>query len=124
MPGLSFTLFPRLIFQDRMLYMDNITDAQGVSVPLNGTVPSGVPELVIRSTVDLSEYAVTVNEYVPGITYASMSVMLPEGIPDGSYEYRLSVGDAAVSQGCLQIGGYDCTRKEYDKEITYRQYGG
>ena len=107
-----------------MLYMDNITDAQGVSVPLNGTVPSGVPKLVIRSTVDLSECAVTVNEYVPGITYASMSVILPEGIPDGSYEYRLSVGDATVSQGCLQIGGYDCTRKEYDKEITYMQYGG
>lgn len=104
--------------------MSNITDVQNVSVPLNGTVPDGVPQFRIRSTVDLSETEVAVIGHSAGPIYLSMAVMMPPGLPDGSYEYDLSVNGTTVSQGCLQIGEYRPEGKEYEKEITYRQYGG
>ena len=68
--------------------MSNITDVQNVSVPLNGTVPDGVPQFRIRSTVDLSETEIQIIGHSAGPIYLSMAVRMPPGLPDGTTAIR------------------------------------
>ena len=108
-----------------MLYLRNITDTQSARIPLNGftVLPDGVT-LKVTNTVSLAEYDVAVVAPVQNTAiYAVIQITLPEGMPDGSYEYRLSQGAETISRGCLQIGEYETSRIEYGKTAEYQQYG-
>lgn len=106
-----------------MLYLANVQSAQTVRVPNTAGLPGVGMRLVIRGTVSLETVVDTfVSDTAPGLYY-TFPVTLPAGITDGSYEYELSMAGEIISKGCLTIGSYDHETKEYEKEITYGQYG-
>lgn len=105
-----------------MLYLQNTKDAQVLFVPKNGTIPSGDLVFKAKSTIDLETEVnqVVIDLQTSGL-YFRIAVSLPEGIPDGEYEYSLQVGDVRVASGLLVVGE-NFRPSEYDKETTYEQY--
>lgn len=105
-----------------MIYLHNTTEAQVMFVPKNTAVPAGVLRFVAKNTIDLS---VEVNRFVRDLRtsdlYFNLSVALPAGIPNGEYEYTLSVGDAVLSSGLLVVGE-NANASQYNKDVTYEQY--
>lgn len=109
-----------------MIYLDNITTAQKVMIPLPGAMPEGELRLSVVSTVNRTTYDVDVSAD-PDTTsslYSALAVILPDGLQDGSYEYTLTAGGAEISSGCMQIGEYISPYDEYYKNEEYRQYDG
>ena len=105
-----------------MIYLDNTSESQVMYVPKNGTIPDGDLVFKAKSTIDL---VVEINEVVTDLRtsdlYFNLAIALPEGLPDGEYEYTLSCGDAILSTGLLVLGGLSHP-SEYNKEIEYEQY--
>lgn len=109
-----------------MIYLENTTSAQRIYIPLNGSTDGFMnPALTLRSTVNLTEYAPVIDpDWELTALYVRLSVSLPSGMQDGSYEYRLSDGDRTVSSGCMMLGAglkMDNDR-QYVKDIEYMQY--
>lgn len=105
-----------------MLYLQNTTESQTIYVPKSGAVPAGVLRFKARNTTDLSvEVDRFVRDFRTSGLYFNVSVVLPAGIPDGEYEYTLSVGDAVLSSG-LMVVGENAKTSEYNKDISYEQY--
>lgn len=105
-----------------MIYLQNTTDSQVLFVPKNGAVPSGDLVFKAKSTIDL---AVEVNQGVIDLQtsnlYFRIAVTLPDGLPDGEYEYSILAGETLVASGLLVIGE-NSHPSEYNKEIQYEQY--
>ena len=107
-----------------MIYLQNITESQVLFVPKDGAFPGGDLVLVFKakSTIDLS---VEINQGVIDLQtsnlYFRIAVTLPEGLPDGEYEYSLMNGENILSSGLLVIGE-NSHPSEYNKEIQYEQY--
>lgn len=108
-----------------MIYLDNTTSAQSVSIPAE-LPQAGKPVLLrLRSTIDK-----TVTDIVPeavsrttGGHFHVVVVTLPEGMTCGSYEYELrSAEGTALATGCAQVGGYVSPVENFDTVIEYRQY--
>lgn len=80
--------------------------------------------LTIKSTIDLKvilQEDVTDKQTSAG--YYTFDITLPDGIPDGEYEYTLRDGDDILSNGVMTIRGKNGVAKEqYDKETEYEQY--
>lgn len=110
-----------------MIYLENITDRQRIYIPVNGVrTEEGNLSLTLRNTVDRTEYAPSVNmaRGKSGI-YLRLYVKLPAGMPDGSYEYELSVeGGTEISSGCMMLGVMSSNEiVQYHKTAEYIQYG-
>lgn len=109
-----------------MIYLQNISGDQEVSIPWNG-IPfiGGAPlYLDIKSTINLSSGEIPVSGLRRDRIYAHVKISLPEGLPDGEYEYTLTSHadeDVALSTGLLTIGGLTAPG-EYEKSIEYEQY--
>lgn len=105
-----------------MIYLQNTTESQVVFVPKNGAVPSGSLVFKAKSTIDLSQ---EINQGVTDLDtsdlYFNLAVTLPADLPNGEYEYTLSVGEILLSSGLLVIGE-NSDPSQYNKEITYEQY--
>ena len=105
-----------------MIYLQNITDSQVLFVPKNGAVPSGDLVFKAKSTIDLAvEVSQGVIDLQTSDLYFRIAVTLPDGLPDGEYEYSILAGDAIVASGLLVIGE-NSHPSEYNKEIQYEQY--
>lgn len=107
-----------------MIILDNSTEAQ--LVPIHRETEPGTPaSLRLRSTVNQKDYFAEIQD--KGLTdngrYYRIAVVLPEGMPDGSYEYELMAEDAVIATGCALLGRYGMPVKEYDKIIDFIQYG-
>ena len=105
-----------------MIYLENKTDAQVIFVPKSTAVSSGVLRFTAKNTIDLS---VEINRFVRDLhtseLYFNVSIALPAGIPNGEYEYTLSVGNNVLSSGLLVVGE-NAKTSEYNKDISYEQY--
>lgn len=105
-----------------MIYLQNTTKSQGLYVPKNGAVPEGTLVFQAKSTIDLDmKIALSVTDSKTSDQYFIFSVTLPEGLPDGEYEYFIGVGANLLGTGLLVIGE-NSEPDEYNKEITYEQY--
>lgn len=105
-----------------MIYLQNTTDPQVVFVPRNVETPEGSIVFRAKSTIDLAvEVDMVVTDLRTSDLYYNIAVALPEGIPDGEYEYTLSVGDNILSSGMMMVGEAS-DPSEYNKDITYEQY--
>lgn len=107
-----------------MIYLSNTTGSQRVVVPATGITPEGAMSLELYSTVDLElkaeAEAVPLNE--PGHCFL-LEISLPEGLPSGSYEYRVTRKGETLTSGVAQVGDYpDPSPAQYEKEINYVQY--
>lgn len=107
-----------------MLYLNNIQESQELLVPRNEAV--SVNELIFKakSTIDLDwKIEQEVTDSGASSLYYTVSISLPEGLPDGQYEYSLEGDGQVLSSGVLIIGQYDSpSSDQYQKEITYEQY--
>lgn len=78
--------------------------------------------ITLRSTIDLSrDHTQTVSDLETSSLYHRLAITLPEGLPDGEYEYTLRDSGIPLSNGLLVIGE-NTEPDEYQKEITYEQY--
>ena len=122
--GGILTQWGYLIYHVGMIYLENNTEAQQVLIPRTGLEGMGPLVLRLRSTVDLT---VVLDEEVTDIgtsgLYYRTAVRLPEGCPDGSYEYELRSGGRTLSCGTVTVGKYrDGGITEYVKDEEYEQY--
>lgn len=104
-----------------MIYLSNTSEEQQVMIPRNGLTVGEQLTLEIRNTTSLVEESMQVEESGDSGMYALLAVSLPEGVPDGEYQYRLKDGDDMVSGGLLVIG-HDSEPSQYEETITYTQY--
>ena len=109
-----------------MLYLENITTAQPLSVPRARVDVSaaGALTLTLHSTVDLRDPVAAVTTTTVTGLYVTLGVTLPEGMPDGSYEYLLAnAAGKEISRGIVIVGDFEPEDlKEFDKEISYEQF--
>jgi len=105
-----------------MLYLQNTEEAQVLFVPKNGEIPSGDLEFVAKSTVDLvTEISLQVVDLDISRQYMYLSVILPNKVTNGEYEYTVKVGNEVMSTGLLVVGEYSHP-DQYNHEIEYEQY--
>lgn len=116
-----------------MVYLQNITESQPLAIPRPCRIPIGDLTFQARSTVDLNVVMdVQVLDLRLSDLYIFLAVSVPEGCPNGEYQYTLSAGDETVTTGLMILcqegegfsivgdGEYD--REEYNKKTTYEQY--
>lgn len=130
-----------------MIYLKNTTSAQYVRIPGGGPV-DGTLKMSMVNTIDKGEgydfeydpaiYFVDsdgayfhdadglqlVVGYVndPSHIYRGMEITLPEGMPDGEYEYTVTAGGEVISSGLAIVGEPKAAVTSYDKPIQYEQY--
>ena len=80
-------------------------------------------KLTIKNTIDLNVILDTeVTDTGTSARFFTFDISLPEGIPDGEYEYILHDDELVLSTGIIKIQGKADTDKQYDKDIQYEQY--
>ena len=76
----------------------------------------------LKSTIDLNVVLSTeVTDKRTSAGYYTFDIVLPDGVPNGEYEYVLMDDDTVLSSGLLVIGE-NFHPGEYNKEISYEQY--
>ena len=131
-----------------MLYLRNTTDAQRVRIPADGAKLQG--QLALRlvnvigggdgveSVWDPRVYLVDADgafvhdsdgrQIVMAAPedrtrlYYLAAVELPDGIPDGEYNYTATVDGVTVSCGLAYVGDFSAASVEYNNSLEYEQY--
>ena len=104
-----------------MIYLKNISDAQILMIPRNGSIVTGEMSLVMRNTTDQKETTLSVTDLNTSGLYFNIAVALPGGLADGEYQYSLKNGDIQVSCGLLYLGDLQ-SPSQHETTITYKQY--
>ena len=104
-----------------MIYLKNISDAQILMIPRNGSIVTGEMSLVMRNTTDQKETTLSVTDLNTSGLYFNLAVSLPGGLADGEYQYSLKNGDIQVSCGILYVGNLQ-SPSQHETTITYKQY--
>ena len=104
-----------------MIYLKNISDAQILMIPRNGSIVTGEMSLVMRNTTDLQETTLSVTDLNTSGLYFNLAVALPGGLADGEYQYSLKNGNIQVSCGLLYVGDLQ-SPSQHETTITYKQY--
>ena len=113
-----------------MLYLDNITTPQTIDLPLErwNALEVEVDTVTWRAMFDGREIDVAVNVDEASIFghYMRLTVTLPEGIADGSYELALEIAEPSPLAGrqsyVAQVGDYVAADTQYNHSIEYEQY--
>ena len=104
-----------------MIYLKNISDAQILMIPRNGSIVTGEMSLVMRNTTDQKETTLSVTDLNTSGLYFNLAVALPGGLADGEYQYSLKNGNIQVSCGLLYVGDLQ-SPSQHETTITYKQY--
>ena len=104
-----------------MIYLKNISDAQILMIPRNGSIVTGEMSLVMRNTTDQKETTLSVTDLNTSGLYFNIAVALPGGLADGEYQYSLKNGNIQVSCGILYVGNLQ-SPSQHETTITYKQY--
>ena len=110
-----------------MLYLRNITGAQSLEVPRPGAVPEGDLTFQARSTINLDVVMdLQVLDLKMSNQYFFLAVQVPEGAPNGEYQYIISVGGEVVTTGilvlCEEGAGFTIVDEgEFQREQTYQK---
>lgn len=110
-----------------MIYLKNTTNRQAIRVMLSGLEDTTqTPVFTLRSMVDNRQvYDADWQDGIYEFGYIRGSIKLPEGLPDGEYEYRLAEGSQTMSSGVAQVGDYQRVSVEPREgtKIQFKQYG-
>ena len=108
-----------------MIYLENKTAGQRVVIPHETDAAGDPTALVLHGTVSGRKWSAPAEFLVESDNgrYFFVSVALPSGLADGSYEYALMAGDTVLASGCAILGDFSDETTEYDKSIEIRQYG-
>lgn len=131
-----------------MIYLQNTTDIQRIRIPADGAKLTGDVTLSlvnvinrgdgVTSTFDPQIYLVDADgQYVHDadgqqivvqgpedrtLLFYVCDVELPDGMPDGEYEYTVTVGDVRVSIGLAYVGEPAPVVQNYENTVEYEQY--
>ena len=108
-----------------MIYIDYNEKTQEVYVPRNGWTPETGDEVSLRafSTSERVGVSFFVHEWTVKGTFLCLVVGLPEDLFPGEWEYYLSIEDQLRGVGVMQVTEDAEAATQYNKEITYKQYG-
>lgn len=117
-----------------MIYIDKSKTAVQVYIPINGSSETfSTAVLVLTSTADRTTLTLPVStpSVVPtagGPLYLKGIVSVPEALFLGEWEYKLktsALGEDVFGVGLLVVteDGEPVGVKEYNADITYKQYG-
>ena len=104
-----------------MIYLQNTTESQVLFVPRNCAEASGELTLKMKNTIDQDFIIDRVLDLRTSDLYFNLAISLPEGCPDGEYEYALMDDNIVLSTGILVLQSADA-QTEYEKDIVYEQY--
>ena len=82
---------------------------------------SGELTLKLRNTIDQDVIIAHVTDNHKSNIYFNLEITLPEGCPDGEYEYALVDENNVLSTGIMVLVSAE-TSNEYNKDIEYEQY--
>lgn len=104
-----------------MVYLENTTEAQPLSIPRSRADVFGRLTLALRSTVGL-EIVVDAEAIDLDTTplYYRVAVALPEGTVTGEYEYTLADKTGTLASGVAYVGTL-AHPTETDNTIQYEQ---
>lgn len=131
-----------------MIYLRNTTETQRVRIPASGPKAGGIVTLEMVNTIDRGEaYVFDFDQAVyladangdlvhdaddlqiavadrgdSSRLYYVLTVTLPEGIPEGEYEYKATAGGEVISCGLAIVGEPAPAVESYDKPVQYEQY--
>lgn len=107
-----------------MIYINNITQSQNIALPLYTKTGGNVFDLYVkRSTTTAGSYVNIPITYVSqDRLFVNVSVVLPTGMADGEYEYRLRENGQIVGGGILSITGVKYADIQHEQQITYKEY--
>ena len=108
-----------------MIYIDYTEKTQEVYVPRNGWTPAKDDKVSLRAFSTSERVGVTfvVHDWTVKGTYLCLVAGLPEDIFPGEWEYYLDIEDQLRDVGLLQVTEDHEAAAQYNKEITYKQYG-
>lgn len=107
-----------------MLYLRNITSSQIVLIPKSGKAVLGNLVFKAVSTIDKSiVFNSAVIDINSSVTYYNIALTLPSGLADGEYQYTLSDDGGVLETGLLILAGGENTIIQYNRNVTYKQYG-
>ena len=106
-----------------MVYLHNTTQMQVMHFPLDGKEVPASPLLILRSTIDLTDFECAVKVAERHLSFVRVRFRLPQVLTPGSYEYRLQDGaDTLISAGVAMLGEVEEDFKESESEIEFKQY--
>lgn len=103
-----------------MIYLRNISTPQVIFIPKQRE-RNGALAFSIKNSIELMSLQVDVLLDFKLSTYFKISIMLPDEITDGEYEYTLCDETGIISTG-LMVVGESSSPTEYNKTIQYEQY--
>lgn len=79
----------------------------------------------IISGISKKEWSTEVEDRSRSSLFYNFTLLLPEGLPDGEYTYRLTDGDAVLATGLVRIGRYGAKNAVYtdNDRKPYTVYG-
>lgn len=105
-----------------MIYLQNRRESQAVLVPKTMQIPDGELVMKARSTIDLeTEINVRVLDLHISNNYMYLAMRVPEGCPNGEYQYQIQVDGEVVASGLMMLGDFS-SPDQYEKPISYEQY--
>lgn len=106
-----------------MIYIDNITSAQPIALPLYAQPTGNSYELAIKRTTTGDNYITIPTTYTSQDSlFVNLNATLPAGLSDGEYEYRLMCGTSIIGGGIIAISGSVYVDIEHNQDITYKEY--
>lgn len=106
-----------------MIYVHNSRHLQQVFIPLHGTMPDGACTLLLHGEVSLKDTEVALHTMSAERQYICVRFRLPKKMAKGEYTYSLRCGDAQLSSGVAQLGGYEDKAEQIVIDKQYKQYG-
>lgn len=106
----------------RMIYLQNTTEPQALFIPRSQRGVEGTLHFSAESNMELADLiSIDVSDLDTSDLYYDLSVTLPDDLPGGEYDYRLTDDAGILSQGILVVGD-SFTIDQYEKDVEYEQY--
>lgn len=109
-----------------MNYIDKTKRVQVLYFPRNGYIPDAEPELVAKDTTGLESVAFVVGSCEMRGHLLRLVIEIPDALHPGEWLLTLSFsagGSPVALTGLLQVTEGKDPGVEYNREITYQQYG-
>lgn len=109
-----------------MNYINKEKRVQVLYFPRNGYIPDETPRLTARDTVGGESVELIVGSCEVRGHLLRMVVEIPDALHAGEWQWSLVFGQGATvcsATGVLQVTDGELPGVQYNREITYKQYG-
>lgn len=107
-----------------MIYIENSRELQTISIPIGYSKGVGGVKLLLRSTIDLTNTIIEVQDEKKEGIYYVFTFALPDGLQAGEYIYRVMQNDYLLTEGLAVLKYAPQEIFTNNDEIHYEQYEG